>query len=352
MPRPTSPLASLLLIAAVVVAAAAAFAYTAGWLTPDRLTPQRLVAALAPPGGPAPGHRRNHAKGICFTGSFEANGDGATLSKATVFAKGTYPVIGRFNIGTPNPTAIDGAERVRGIGLQITTPDGQQWRTAMIDLPFFPVATPQAFYDLLIASAAKDDPNAMKNFAAAHPEIAAFGAWAASAPFTESYAEERYNSLNSFVFTDPGGAGHTVRWSIVPAAQPVTVAPADLAKRPPDFLEQEITQRVASSPQRWTMTVTVANPGDPTADPSKAWPADRRTVEVGTLVADKIIPEPDGPCREINYDPTVLPDGISTSDDPFPAARSSAYAVSYDRRTAEAADYPSTPGTQPPGTHP
>ena len=58
------------------------------------------------------------------------------------------------------------------------------------------------------------------------------------------------------------------------------------------------------------------------------------------MTATKIIPEPDGPCREINYDPTVLPAGMRTSDDPFPAARSSAYAVSYDDRTAEAAAYP------------
>jgi hypothetical protein len=42
----------------------------------------------------------------------------------------------------------------------------------------------------------------------------------------------------------------------------------ELAKRGPDFLEQEIAQRVANAPQRWTMVVTVANPGDPTADPS------------------------------------------------------------------------------------
>ncbi|MEJ1976348.1 MAG: hypothetical protein WDN49_09865 [Acetobacteraceae bacterium] len=56
----------------------------------------------------------------------------------------------------------------------------------------------------------------------------------------------------------------------------------------PDFLEQEITERVHGGPQRWTMVVTVANPGDPTADPSKAWPADRRTVEVGTLTVQQI----------------------------------------------------------------
>jgi catalase len=52
--------------------------------------------------------------------------------------------------------------------------------------------------------------------------------------------------------------------------------------------------------------------------------------------------EADGPCRDINFDPTILPSGITTSDDPFPAARSAAYSRSYNSRTAEAADYPHT----------
>ena len=52
--------------------------------------------------------------------------------------------------------------------------------------------------------------------------------------------------------------------------------------------------------------------------------------------------ERDGPCRDINFDPAVLPAGMRTSDDPFPAARSAAYAKSYDLRTAEAKDYPRT----------
>ena len=133
-----------------------------------------------------------------------------------------------------------------------------------------------------------------------------------------------------------------MRWSLIPAAEPVPVPPEDLAKRGPDFLEKEIAERIKSGPLRWTMIVTVANPGDPTADPSKAWPDDRRTIEVGTLTAQAIIPEADGPCRDINYDPTVLPNGMATSDDPFPAARSSAYRVSFNRRAAEERDYPRT----------
>ena len=334
-----SAFGSLALIAIVVACGAAAFAYTAGWLTPQRLTSEKLVEAFAPPGGPALGHRRNHAKGICFTGVFESNGNGSALSQAQVFARGQYPALGRFNLGTADADAADATVRVRGIGLRISTPDGQEWRTAMINAPVFAVSTPQEFYQLLLAAGSKD-PNAVKAFAAANPDFAGFGAWAQKGPWTGSYAEERFNGLNAFVFVDNAGAKQAVRWSLLPAAQPVPVSPEDLAKRGPNFLEQEITERVGSAPQRWTMVVTVANPDDPTADPTKAWPEDRRTVEVGTLIVQKIEAEADGPCRDINFDPTVLPTGIRVSDDPFPAARSAAYAKSYDLRTAEAKDYP------------
>ena len=337
-----SVIGSFALIAGVVAFAAAAFAYTAGWFSPDRLTPHRLVDAFTPQGGEPPlGHRRNHAKGICFTGIFESNGAGSELSRAGAFAQGQYPVLGRFNLGTPNPNAPDATVRVRGIGLSISTPDGQEWRMALINPPFFAVSTPQAFYELLVASGSKD-PNAMPAFAKANPEIAKFGEWAKSAPWTGSYVEERFNSLDAFIFTDNSGAEHAVRWSLLPAAQPLAVSPDELAKRGPDFLEQEITERIRGGPARWTMQVTVANPGDQTADPTQAWPQDRRTVDVGMLIVQQIEAEPDGPCRDINFDPTVLPSGIRTSDDPFPAARSAAYARSYDLRTSEAKDYPRT----------
>src|SRR6516164_3919763 len=332
---------SLVLIAVIIAGGAAAFAYTGGWFSPQRLTPEKMVYALTPPTGVPLGHRRNHAKGICFTGVFEANGIGSALSHAQVFTRGQSLALGRFNLGTADPNAPDATVRVRGLGLQISTPDGQEWRSAMVNPPVFPVSTPQGFYELLLASASKD-PDAMKTFAAVHPEFAAFGAWATGGPWTGSYAEDWFNGLNSFVFTDSSGAEHMVRWSLLPAAQPVSVSQEDLAKRGPDFLEQEITERVRGGPQRWTMVVSVANPGDPTADPSKAWPEDRRAVEVGTLTVQQIEPEPDGPCRDINFDPTVLPSGMRTSDDPFPAARSAAYARSYDLRTAEAKDYPRT----------
>jgi catalase len=330
----------VLLIALVVGGAAAAFAYTAGWFSPGRLTPDKMVDALAPSGGPALGHRRNHVKGICFTGTFEANGAGSRLSDAPMFRAGRYPALGRFNLASADINAADATVRVRGMGLQIAAADGQLWRMAMIDAPFFPVSNPQAFYGLLLASGSQD-PDAMKSFAGTHPELAHFGAWAQTAPWTASYAEESYNSLNSFVFKS-GGATRVVRWSLLPTAQPVPVPPDELAKRAPDFLEREIADRIKAGPLRWTLVIRVAEAGDPTADPSQEWPKNRAAVDVGTLVVQTVEPEANGPCRDINYDPTVLPAGITTSDDPFPAARSSAYRRSFDLRTAEADHYPAT----------
>jgi catalase len=78
--------------------------------------------------------------------------------------------------------------------------------------------------------------------------------------------------------------------------------------------------------------------------PSGEVNGDRRKVEAGTLVVNAIEAEADGPCRDLNFDPTVLPPGMHVSDDPFPAARSAAYSVSFNRRTAEDKDYPRHPG--------
>ena len=55
-------LGSLALIAIVIGLSAALFAYTAGWFSPRRLTPDKVVAAFSPPNDTAVlGHRRNHA---------------------------------------------------------------------------------------------------------------------------------------------------------------------------------------------------------------------------------------------------------------------------------------------------
>src|ERR1700761_2561206 len=209
------PLKALATIAGAVGFAGIAFAFTAGWLSSHRLTPKEMVRALEPPGGPALGHRRNHAKGICFTGTFEANGQGQELSKAEVFVRGRYPVVGRFNIAGPDPHTPDPMAQVRGLGIRVVTPDGQEWRSAMIDAPVFAAPTPQAFFAFLNAASSKD-PNAFRQYSTAHPEILDFIDWVKNHPRTESWAETRFNGLDSFVFVNSSGSRHIVRWSLIP----------------------------------------------------------------------------------------------------------------------------------------
>jgi len=341
-------LGRLAVIGAVMLGAAAVFAYTGGWLSPHRLTPDRMVAALSHRGGDPLGHRRNHAKGICFTGTFEANGAGARYSSAPMFAAGAYPVIGRFAIAVGDPNAADATGRVLSMAIRVAAPDGQEWRSGMNNSPVFVVATPRAFYELTVAqgidpATGKANSAAIDHFFATHPDSRPFAEWAKTAPWTTSWADQTYNSLNAFWLVDSGGTGRLVRWSMQTALTPAFVAHDELAKRGPDFLEQDLKQRLAQGPLYWRFVVTLAKPGDPSNEATKAWPADREQIDLGNLVVAQAQNEADGPCRDYNYDPTILPAGISVSDDPLLAARSSSYARSFDLRAAEAADYPRAP---------
>lgn len=345
------PLGALAVIALTVGASAVAFAYTAGWFSPHRLTPSRMVDALSRRGGQPRGHRRNHAKGVCFTGEFEANGAGSRLSAAPMLASGRYPVIGRFAIATGDPDAADATGRVRSMAIRILAPDGQEWRSGMNNSPVFAVSTPRAFYAMTLAqdinpATGKSDPAAMQRFFKTYPESARFAAWARSAPWTASYADQTYNSLNAFRFVDSLGGGHLVRWSMQATVPPEEVPEATLVGLGPNFLEQELMQRLAHGALHWHLIVTLASAGDPSDNATKAWPADREHIDVGTLVVERAENEADGPCRDYNFDPTILPVGIRASDDPLLSARSSAYARSFDLRTAEAADYPRVPSHQ------
>ena len=143
-------LGTLVVIASAIGVLALAFAYIGGWLSPGRLTPDRMVAALSDRGGNPLGHRRNHAKGICFTGEFDANGAGAGLSTAPMLTAGRYPVIGRFAIAVGNPDAPDATGRVRSMAVRIVAPDAEEWRSGMNNSPVFVVATPQAFYEVTL----------------------------------------------------------------------------------------------------------------------------------------------------------------------------------------------------------
>src|ERR1700681_1046631 len=88
----------LTVISVVLAGIAGLFLYAGGWLTPRRLSPALMINAFEQVNARHPGFRRNHAKGVCVTGYFESNGQGARLSKAIIFNAGRVPVIGRFSL--------------------------------------------------------------------------------------------------------------------------------------------------------------------------------------------------------------------------------------------------------------
>jgi catalase len=291
------------------------------------------------------GYRRNHAKGVCVTGYFQSNGQGAQYSVAQLFEPGRRtPVVGRFAIPGGNPYAPDSSTPVRSMALRFALANGEQWRTGMNSQPVFPVSTPRAFYEMLQAQqpdpvTGKPDPRKLAAFFAAHPETAEFRAWAKTAQPSASFATDSYHSIDAFIFVGPDGKGHAVRWRMVPQAIPGSPG-AEVTQHSASYLDTDLRERLSQAPLRWRLLVTLAGPGDPIDDAAREWPPDRPTLDVGTLVIERTEPQASGPCRDINYDPLVLPDGIEASNDPLLPARSAVYADSYLRRTSEEAHLP------------
>ncbi|MEO7068844.1 MAG: catalase family peroxidase [Rhodanobacter sp.] len=329
---------ALLAIALIVAVVAFAFAWVAGWLTPNRLTSQRFTNAIETTNGQIyRGFRRAHAKGICVAGYFEGSGQGVALSSASMFAPVRTPFVGRLSIGGGSPYGLDDKARVRSMALELNDANGQQWRMAMNSFPFFGVSSARGFYEQTVANTpdpatGKPDPAKQAAFAKAHPEFARFADWAKTAPWSTSWASTTFNGVNAFRFINRAGEVHNVRWSMLPQTAFTAMTPEQRAAADGDFLSEDLVQRLAKAPLRWTMLVTVAQPGDSTNDPSQAWPDYRQHVNVGSVVIESSTPQTTGACRDINYDPLVLPTGVQGSDDPILAARSAVYSVSFNRR--------------------
>jgi catalase len=313
-----------------------AFAWAGGWFTPDSLSSGSFADRFERVYGRHNGFRRNHAKGVSASGTFVSNGAGTTLSTATVFRAGSTPITARFSLSGGMPMAVDQTGTTRGLAVLFHLGSREQWRTAMVNIPVFLDRVPQGFYDRLlatqpVAATGKPDPAKVAAFLAKYPETKRAMAVVARTPPSNGFANSSFHGLSAFRFTDAAGTTVPVRWSLIPE-DPFAAGTHTVGQ---DYLFDALIERLAHGPVRWRMVVTVAEPGDPTNDATRAWPANRRQVEVGTISIDALATEAPGNARDVNFDPTVLPAGIAPSDDPLLAARSSVYARSYQRRTRE-----------------
>jgi len=343
---PPAPLgaANLLLrlavIGVVVGGIAGLFLYCGGWLTPSALTPARIIDKFEEVNGPHPGFRRNHAKGVCFSGYFDSNGNGVAISKAAIFAPGRVSVLGRFAVAGDQPYAADTPGNVRSMAVLFKLSTGEEWRSGMNNIPVFIVSTPQAFYDQIAAFApdsatGKPNPASIDAFLAKYPESAKALQLIVGRPISSGFENSTFNSLNAFRFINADGQVANVRWSMVSLQPFEPVSATQPAQGDKNYLFDALIASIHDHPLQWHLVITIADPGDPTDDATLPWPANRRQIDTGTLTVDHVESEDTSPARDINFDPLVLPDGIASSDDPLLSARSAAYSVSFTRREGE-----------------
>lgn len=127
-------------------------------------------------------------------------------------------------------------------------------------------------------------PTPFDEFAASHPRAPAAFATAAT---PDSYADEGFWGIDAFLLVNKDGQEQAVRYEVVPQRL-VHLDAADAAKRTPDFLTNELAERLQHGSVTFHLKAQLAAPGDSTKDPSQPWLYDRREVELGVLSIDKL----------------------------------------------------------------
>ncbi len=302
----------------------------------DAPVPERIVDTMNQLFGRHAGFRANHAKGIVAEGTFAPTAAGQPLSSADLFRSGELPVVVRFSDATGLPTIADGAPNANphGMAVRFTLPDGSEMDIVANSLAFFPVATGEDFLAMLQAAKASGPdvpkPTPIERFRAEHPSVAPA---LASARTPSSFARETYNGVNAFVFVAEDGTRRPFRFKIEPEAGAEHLTAEAAKAKAPDFLVAELGPRLAQEPARFRLSATLAAAEDPLDDATKPWPADRETVELGTITLTRVAEDSAAREKELLFLPTNLIDGIEASDDPLIQARTDAYAVSFSRRS-------------------
>ncbi len=68
--------------------------------------------------------------------------------------------------------------------------------------------------------------------------------------------------------------------------------PGEAAKKAPDFLIDEIQERLKKGPITFHLMAQLAATGDQTSDGSKPWPDDRKQADLGVLTITKVAADP------------------------------------------------------------
>lgn len=295
------------------------------------LTGKEAVERIGGRFGLHPGFRTLHAKGTFCAGTFTATPEGRALSVAPHMQADSVPVLARVSNGGGDPGVPDYAPDVRGLSVSFELPGGEA-RSDIVaqSMPRFPVRTPQAFLDLVLASEPSiaalwklpllllRNPTAIAGLRHNAPRLKP----------PASYARLAYFAIHAFRWTSPEGQQRWVRYRLEPVEGEAFLAPKDAKAGGRDFLQDEIAARLESGTACYDLVLQIAEPGDDVDDPTSVWGESRETVNAGTIELDRIVADAD----PFIFDPMKLCEGIEPSNDPILLFRPSAYSASFERR--------------------
>jgi catalase len=288
------------------------------------------------------GFRPAHAKGLMLTGAFTPSPGAASLSRAPHFERASTPVSVRFSNSTGVPVIPDNDPNADPRGLAVRFHLAEHSHTDIVShsTDGFPTHTGEEFLEMLRAVAASDlskpsdpaNPSPIEKFLGSHPAALAF--MQTPKPPPSSFARETYFGVTAFHFTNSQGATRFGRYRIVPAAGNEHLDKAAAAAKGPDYLFDELRERVAKGPIEFRLVAQLAEAGDVVSDATIHWPEDRELVELGTILLTDPVADNAGQQRQIIFDPIPRVDGIEPSADPLLELRAAVYLISGRRRRA------------------
>ena len=300
-----------------------------------------VVDAINDISGSHRGYRAAHAKGIVCAGTFAASPGAKEISRAVHLQGDPVPVTVRLSNGAGDPTRPDGANDGRGLSVKFYLPDGSRTDIVALTLPLFFVRNPDDF--LAFTRARKPDPETgepdldkVGAFVAQHPEaVPAIQFQLGMAP-PASRAQLRYHGIHAFRFLPADGGGRYGRYRFEPEAGEAWLEPEEAKAKSPDYLEDDLRERMSAGPVAFALQVQLAEEGDPTDDPTVQWPEEREVVELGRLEITGLDTERERGDDVLVFDPTRVTEGIECSEDPILKFRPRAYSESVARRTGAA----------------
>ena len=286
--------------------------------------------------GEYPGQRRAHTRGSVYEGVFSANGNASEFTTAPHFRQSEVKALVRFSHFSPDPTWTDIMSPVKGMAVQFNLPEGQSTNIVAVTSPVFFAKTPEVFTEMLgIAKSFKngkprlrDLAKLIKDYPESRSAIRVF--WKMQAP--ASYSTGRYHSIHAFYFINGMGDRQAVKYQWEPEDGVESLSVKDGAAMHRGEYERELEDRLTKGPVSFNLNIVIGEQEDPTDDPTRDWPDERRKVTIGRLVITKKAP---AETESTVFDPTAVTEGIECSEDRILNFRHPAYVISHGRRMSE-----------------